>query len=182
MNQSDIGGLGITNFNIKKAYLETDIVWNSLQKPRAMAIFKRIVFFIALVLFSFLFLTPSYAASLLDPLRASLEKDLNNETLSGYVQQYFATIVTLIINFGLIPLCIDISSEFEDYRRQSAKQVSIMDRIYFFMLVNTLLIPITASSTAMLYFKKFSDNITHWPNMISTNLMSQQYFYIKFII
>ena len=58
-----------------------------------------------------------------------------------------------------------------------------MRRIYFFMLLNTLFIPITAASTAQLFFKQLESlKFENWPNLVSTNMMTQQLLYIKFII
>lgn len=58
-----------------------------------------------------------------------------------------------------------------------------MRRLFFFMLLNTLLIPITATSSAVLLFEKAKkEGIENWPSMLSSNMMAQQSFYIKFII
>jgi hypothetical protein len=51
------------------------------------------------------------------------------------------------------------------------------------MLLNTLLIPITEASTAFVLIKELAKtDSTEWPSMLSSNMMAQQYFYIKFII
>ena len=51
------------------------------------------------------------------------------------------------------------------------------------MLLNTLLMPITEASTALYFFKELAEkDTTEWPSMLSSNMMAQQYFYIKFII
>jgi hypothetical protein len=62
----------------------------------------------------------------------------------------------------------------EDYLKESSKQISIMKKIYFFMLLNTLLIPITETSTAQLLFEKLGATyIEEWPDLVSTNMMTQ---------
>ena len=40
--------------------------------------------------------------------------------------------MTVIINFGLVPLIIDFMADFEDFRRKSARQLSIMLRVFVF--------------------------------------------------
>ena len=78
-----------------------------------------------------------------------------------------------MINFVIIPFLIDLCSMQEDYLKESSKQVSIMKKIYFFMLLNTLLIPITETSTAQLLFEKLGHtDIEEWPNLVSTNMMT----------
>ena len=99
------------------------------------------------------------------------------------VGEYFGPIIVITINFGVIPLLIDISSEFEGFRRKSSRQISIMRRIFIFMLLNTLIIPVTQTSTVLILFEELgSSEVWTWPDMLGTNLMAQQFFYIKFII
>ena len=105
---------------VHKAYLESDIIWNNLRKSRAKAIIKRTFFFVLLVVFSFVILTPNYAIELLKPLRESLDKSVDPK-IDTYIETYYSSIITLIINFGIIPFCIDMSTEMEDFRRKSSK-------------------------------------------------------------
>ena len=115
------------------------------------AIVKRTILFLLLVIFSFALLTPTYATELLEPFKVHIENTINNEQIREMITSYFAPVVTLTINFGIIPLLIDLSSEFEDFRRKSSRQISIMNRIFFFMFINTLIIPVTQTS-ALLFF------------------------------
>jgi len=68
-----------------------------------------------------------------------------------------------------------------------------MRRIIFFLMLNTLILPLVADSTALEFFGNFAkevekkghqgiDAIVNFPELISSNLMSQQYFYIKFLL
>lgn len=153
-------------------------------KSRFRAAIKRIIYFLMLVVFSLILLTPALAMEMLKPIKNAIEKKVNNETINGLIASYFAPIITLTINFGIIPFLIDFSSEREDFRRKSSRQISIMNRIYFFMFINTLILPIT-QTTALLFFQQISSqfhDITNWIQTLSINLMAQQYFYIKFII
>ena len=81
--------------------------------------------------------------------------------------------ISLCINFGLIPSMIDFTTLIEDYRRKSSMQISIMKKIFFFMFVNTLLIPILATTGLNETLKKLNkDKILNWPNIISAQLMA----------
>lgn len=182
VKRSDTKSLGINTLIIAEAYTNSDIEWHNIQKSQLLAIVKRTILFLALVIFSFLILTPTYAIELLSPVQSAIEKKIHNETIKGYVTLYFAPIITLCVNFGIIPLIIDYSCEVEDFRRKSSRQVSIMNRIFFFMIINTLIIPVTQTSAILFFNYLQHSNITYWPALLSSNLMTQQYFYIKFII
>jgi hypothetical protein len=184
VKSSELRALGLKEFVVRKAYLESDIIWVNLKSSQFKASIKRVVFFLALVVFSLILLTPTYAIELLKPIKTAIERQVDNETLNGLITSYFAPIITLTINFGIIPFCIDLSSENEDFRRKSSRQISIMNRIYFFMFINTLILPIS-QTTALLFFQEITEqihDITNWISTISINLLTQQYFYIKFII
>ena len=67
---------------------------------------------------------------------------------------------------------------------KSDKDRRKMNRIYFFVALNTLILPITATSVEGLFSKKMlsKDGVLNFPDMISNGLMGQQTFYIKFIL
>ena len=140
----DARSLGVESLVLSKAYLESDIIWDNLKKSHLTAILKRTVLFLALVVVSLLILTPSYMVNAMSPLEQSLKESAGG--FASYVQEWFAPMVTLCINFGVIPTLIDFSCELEDYRRKSSRQISIMNRIFFFMFMNTLIVPLAGST------------------------------------
>lgn len=73
----------------------------------------------------------------------------------AFLINYFTPLVTIFINFIIIPSMIDFAVHREDYQQKSSIQVTIIQRIYFFMFLNTLLIPISETSSALSIFKKF---------------------------
>ena len=166
----------------KKAYLESDIIWENVAKNQKKAMMKRAALFILLVIFSLVVLTPTYAISLLDPLKFAIHDVIKVTWVQQMITTYFSPLIVILVNFVIIPCLIDFSVLYEDHRRHSGVQVSIIKRIYFFMLFNTLIFPVTATSTALVLAEKLSTNITNWPSMLASNMMAQQYFYIKFII
>lgn len=86
---------------------------------------------------------------MLDPLKYTLNKMVFQVSfLTQMIATYFSPLIIIFINFVIIPFLIDISVLFEDHQRESNIQMTIIWRIFFFMLLNTLLIPITESSTA----------------------------------
>lgn len=178
----DARSLGVESLVLSKAYLESDIIWDNLKKSHLTAILKRTVLFLALVVVSLLILTPSYMVNAMSPLEQSLKESAGG--FASYVQEWFAPMVTLCINFGFIPTLIDFSCELEDYRRKSSRQISIMNRIFFFMFMNTLIVPLAGSTQQAVAFLEAlgRDGLETWPTLLSNNLLAQQLFYIKFII
>lgn len=99
------------------------------------------------------------------------------------MDSYFAPLVVILVNFIIIPSLIHLFVSVEDHPLNSSIQSALLWRIYFFMLLNVLLIPITEASTALLLFKKFEEKkVSDWPTMLSSNMMAQQYLFIKLLI
>lgn len=174
--------MDLQQLKTREAYLESDIIWENVAKNQNMARVKRISLFALLIVFSLIVLTPTYAVSLLDPLKFAIHDVIKVSWVQQAITTYFSPLIVILFNFVIIPSLIDLSVQFEDHRRYSGVQVTIIRRIYFFMLFNTLIFPVTATSTALVLAEKLKDNITSWPSMLASNMMAQQYFYIKFII
>jgi len=80
--------------------------------------------------------------------------------------------LVLIIN-ALVPICIDIPLSKESYLTKSSRDISKMRRTYFFVVLNTLLLPITATSVEAFTSQLSSkDGLLNLPDMISNGLMS----------
>ena len=150
------------------------MIWGNIGASKAMARFKRVAFFLLILVVSVTLLTPTYAINMLDPLRYILGKlVLNVSFLTQLIATYFSVLVIIFINFIIIPFLIDLAVMFEDHQRKSTVQMTIIWRIYFFMLLNTLLIPITESSTTQYFFQKLKNkNIDQWPTLLSGNMMT----------
>jgi hypothetical protein len=109
----------------------------------------------------------------MDPFKFALSKLIHVTLLQQLITTYFAPLIIILVNFVIIPSLIDLSVLFEDHYHQSGIQASIMNRIYFFMLLNTLLMPITEASTALYLFKELAEmDTTEWPSMLSSNMMA----------
>lgn len=73
----------------------------------------------------------------------------------------------IIINFTIIPLLINISVTHEDHESKSSMENIRIGRIYFFMLLNIVLIPITATGSAVELFDNASKKGINWGEMIA---------------
>ena len=158
--------------------MASDIICKNLGKDQSKATLKRILFFVALIFVSFVLLTPTYAVSLLETIGQH-----SFSFMDKFLIVYISPLVTIFINFVIIPSLIDFMVHYEDYRRKSSVQNTIIRRIYFMFFLNILLLPISETSSAIILAKKFEQtDIFSWPKFLSSNLINQQYFYIKLMI
>jgi hypothetical protein len=69
----------------------------------------------------------------LTPLINSLEEKLGSTSfLAVMIQTYFAPLMLLIFNFGIIPVLIDLVAYLEQQKTKSKKQIGIMRKNFFF--------------------------------------------------
>ena len=159
-----------------KANPPSDIIRKNLGSDRALALMKKVALFILLVFFSFVIMTPTYAINMLAPLESQLEDTLKHVPFnaSQLLSDFFAPLIVIAINFLLIPTLIQLSTMFEDHYLYSEIQHAQLWRIFFFMLLNVLLIPITEATTALALMDKFeATDAKEWPTLLSSNMMAQ---------
>jgi hypothetical protein len=102
--------------------------------------------------FSIVVITPVSLAKLLKPLLDSLENVFGESSFLGtLLTSYFSTLILLILNFAIIPILIDLTAALEDHRTKSSKQIAIMKKNFFFMVVNTIFIPLTGQASIELF-------------------------------
>ena len=86
---------------------------------------------------------------------------------------YFYPLAVIFVNFIVIPSLIEICVSFEDHTRKSAVVGSSMRRIFIFMLLNTLLIPLTATGSVDEFYEEAKKKgIEQLPSMLSSNMMA----------
>lgn len=73
----------------------------------------------------------------------------------------------IIINFTIIPLFINLSVTYEDHESKSSMENIRIGRIYFFMLLNIVLIPITATASAVELFDNVAKKGINWGEMLA---------------
>jgi len=73
-----------------------------------------------MLIVSFVLITPTYVTTVLSPIEEDIKKGLSDASMETYITEYFAPMISLVINFGMIPSMIDLFAVFEDYRRKSS--------------------------------------------------------------
>lgn len=87
----------------------------------------------------------------------------------------------IVFNYTFIPFCINKTSEFSDYERKSDKHMSNMKWYYFFLLINSLIIPITGINSIKEVAQSAVDQSKDFNSIISDKLSLCSNFFINYI-
>jgi hypothetical protein len=87
------------------------------------------------------------------------------------------------MNVILIPFFIDVMVALEDHPTKSSRQITILNRNFFFMLLNSLLLPLTGLASIKAFWKALeNEEVVNWPSYFAANLMTTYaYFFTYFI-
>jgi len=117
-------------------------------------------------------MTPTNAVNLLESVKFG--KDSGDNVVEKEARKFWGDVVSflqplmvIIINFTIIPLLINISVTFEDHETKSSMENVRIGRIYFFMLLNIVLIPITSTSTAVELFTQVTKKGLNWGDIVA---------------
>ena len=91
--------------------------------------------------------------------------------------------MTMFMNVILIPFFIDVMVALEDHPTKSSRQITILNRNFFFMLLNSLLLPLTGLASIKAFWKALeNEEVVNWPSYFAANLMTTYaYFFTYFI-
>lgn len=67
-------------------------------------------------------------------------KFISKTTLDSYI----ATYLTMLVNVCLIPFFIDMMVLIEDFDTKSERQLAILNRNFVFMMLNSVMLPLTS--------------------------------------
>lgn len=121
-------------------------------------------------------MTPTNCLSLVESLKFGDGENVFSKMWMDVIN-VMQPLVMIVINFTIIPTLIDVSIIFEDYETKSQQENARIGRNYFFMLLNILLIPVSSSTSAIVFFQNaFHQAYIYpdkWGTLLAANLMSQ---------
>jgi uncharacterized membrane protein YjgN (DUF898 family) len=134
--------LNMNQWIFASAYSESDIIWEDIYKDSIISAIKTFMLWILLLTISVLLVTPLILTSISTEIISNLNfhitfLDSTNKSL------YISSAMTVFCNVILIPFLIDIMVLIEDHPTKSRRQLAILNRNYFFMLLNSFLLPLT---------------------------------------
>lgn len=142
------------------------------------AFWKRLVLIILLFIVSLLILTPTFT---LDVITTTFKRFEGN-SLFKELLNYAKGMVVIFINFIVIPFLIKVSVELEDYQTKSDQNIVTIRRIFFFMVFNTLLLPVVGVNTGVALFNAFKEKGVNTPTYLAQNILNRQQTFIIFIM
>ena len=114
-----------------------------------------------------------------------LELDSNPLFANALFMTYLSTGMTSLFNTVIIPAMVTICVKFEDFDTRSETQIAILNRNYFFLLVNTLFLPITGAATIEAFVEIFNASgtkIKDWPSLLAGNMLSTYDYFMTFFV
>jgi hypothetical protein len=179
---NEVKRLEMRRWTFSPAFPETDILWENLPLDSMLSMIKSTILLVLLLLFSIVLLTPL----LLINMSQNVIEDTNigaNWMQNPKFNTYLTTAMTMMMNVILIPFFIDIVVMMEDHKTKSSRQVTILNRNFFFMLLNSLLLPLTGLTTIKSFIQALEDqDLVNWPSYFAKNLLTTYNYFITYFI
>lgn len=141
-------------WNIKEAPCHTDIIWPLFcTKFSFMNLIFSILLNLMLFLITILCISPVTFLGNFRFIKNELIHYVSEDSeFFNLAVEQFAPLVLMLFNYQFIPIMVSKTGEFSDYELKSDKHISNMRRYYFFLMLNTIILPISGL-TSMESFK-----------------------------
>lgn len=95
------------------------------------------------------------------------------QKLMQILNEHLASLINLLFNVAIIPTAVSVVTELDDNKTIAKYQVSVMNRLFFFLVIIAIFLPLV-SSTAILSFIEdlTAKNIDSWPEYLGKNLVN----------
>jgi hypothetical protein len=117
---------------------------------------KTFMLWVILLLISVVLITPVLLVNISTEIIANLDWNVPFLQNSNF-NTYLTSAMTVFVNIILIPFLIDIMVLMEDHPTKSIRQLAILNRNYFFMLLNSFLIPLTFTTSIKAFLLAIKD-------------------------
>ena len=77
----------------------------------------------------------------LDPYINEISDNIEDKDLKKLIKEYSYPLIIVIVNSGVLPLCVYYISVYEKHYKRSYREKSILVKSFTFMIINTLFIP-----------------------------------------
>jgi hypothetical protein len=182
LSEAAISRLNMNNWKFSHAYPESDMIWEDIYKDSVMSGIKTFLLLVLLLLISIVLLTPLVLLNMSSEVVTNLNIEVKWLDKTTY-NTYLSTAMTMLMNVILIPFFIDIMVLIEDFPTKSERQLAILNRNFFFMLMNSLLLPLTGLTTIkVLLMALANEELTNWPEYLAQNLGTTYNYFITYFI
>ena len=91
--------------------------------------------------------------------------------------------MTLLFNQGIIPQAIAIIATLEDHRSKSQRELSVMNRNFFFQLMITIFLQLTVQASILSLIHYLSEAaVESWPEVLGKNLVDNGFVFLRYTI
>lgn len=184
MSAKELADTGANHLKIHSAPSQSDIIWENVYNNEIFTIIKSYVLIVLLFVICVIFITPVSILDNLQPILNSIFKTIGeNSMIVKTAQTFISPIILLIFNSGIVPVLIDVVAALEGHKLKSLKQLGIMRKNFFFMMMNIILLQLTAQATILSFLDySLSNQFIDLPSAIGKNLVNNNYFFLRFAI
>ena len=177
------------NWIIREAPCPTDIIWPLFcTKFSFMNLIFSILLNLMLFLITILCVSPLTFISNFRFIRQELIHYVSEDSeFFNLAVEQFAPLVLMLFNYQLIPIMVSKTGEFSDYELKSDKHIANMRRYYFFLMLNTIILPISGLTSMesvkdLMFSKGLPKGLLETHNIITQNLVKSSSFFIRYLM
>ncbi len=102
--------------------MASDIIWENMMNDETVASFKSWILLVVLFIVCVVFITPTFLVDNLQPIIDYLEDEIGKGSVfSMALQTFFAPLMVLAFNSGILPLFIDFIAFLEGHKSKSQR-------------------------------------------------------------
>lgn len=164
----------LNRWKFSQAPAQSDILWSSINCDPNISFLKTSILILLLFVISVILVTPILLINTAFDLFSQWDL-IDGDTLHAYLQTY----LTLFVNVVLIPFLIDMMVLMEDFETKSDRQIAILNRNFVFMILNSVLLPLTHNETIKSFISTIGkNNLWKIPSLLSSQLTSNYVFFL----
>ena len=147
------------------------------------ASFKSWILLVVLFVVCVVFITPTFLIDNLSPIIEAIVDENQDNIFAIALQTFFAPLMVLAFNSGLLPLFIDFIAYLEGHKSKSHRQIGIMRKNFFFQSFNIIFLQLMGQTVILSAIKEISNqNVEDWQKMMGANLVNNNWFFLRYSI
>ena len=172
---------------VSKAPSQTEILWENFFKNEKRSRIKSWLLLGLLLFVCVVLVTPLLLVQKLTPLLKAAEDSVGEYPflilLLQIAQEHLASLMTLVFNQAIIPQAVAIISTLDDHKSKAQRQLSVMNRNYFFQTVITIFLQLSVQVSILAFINYLAKaDMGTWPEMLGKNLVDNGFVFLRYTI